>query len=401
MLPSIVAEDEEFQFDAPVVAEDEELQFDAPVVAEDEELQFDAPVVAEDEELQFDAPESDGPHPSDCEVAPEPREGQVAAEPAATAQEFVAPRADATPPLESNPEGRVDDTRPTPVRTSGTVRRLPSAGWTVRSIPVNAISSGPGRRSVSRKWLPDLVRSIAVDGLISPILVRPVKGGKKPYELVAGLHRLHACRKLGWAEIEATVTDLDDPMASVAADVENLWCNPLRGLQFDQALARWEAHYQLRYPETVQYRAGGIAKANKARTEVDRKAADESDQGRVSGADGSDGKAPCFAEVVANGMGTTRRTAERALKRSRTFSNDDRELFQQCDVTSVQQDAIATIKDSERRAECLWDIGQGLDANEAIARYKGSAGARAADAIGLDVERGQDGGHGVAGEVLR
>ena len=51
----------------------------------------------------------------------------------------------------------------------------------------------------------------------------------------------------------------------------------------------------------------------------------------------------------------------------------------------MQQDAIATIKDPERRAKCLWDIGQGLDANETIARYKDPAGAIAADAIGLNV----------------
>ena len=229
-----------------------------PIVSEDEELQFDAPVVAEDEELRFDAPEPDGPHPSDCEVAPEPREGQAVAEPAATGQGADEPRADATHPPESKPNGRVDNTRPIPVMTSGTVRRLQSADWTVRSIPVNAVSIGPGRRSVNRKWLPDLVRSIAVDGLIVPIIVRAVRGGKKPYELVAGLHRLTACRKLGWAEIEATVADLDDAMASLAADVENLWCCPLKRLEFDRALARWEEHYQLRYPETVQYRAGEL-----------------------------------------------------------------------------------------------------------------------------------------------
>jgi hypothetical protein len=68
-------------------------------------------------------------------------------------------------------------------------------------------------------------------------------------------------------------------------------------------------------------------------------------------------------------LGVSKRTAQRALKRSRVFRDEDRETFEQCGVTTVQQDAIAAIRDPERRARCLWDIGQGLDPQDAIARH--------------------------------
>jgi ParB family transcriptional regulator, chromosome partitioning protein len=40
----------------------------------------------------------------------------------------------------------------------------------------------------------NLAQSIALRGLLVPLIVRPIDGG---YELVAGYHRIAACRQLG------------------------------------------------------------------------------------------------------------------------------------------------------------------------------------------------------------
>lgn len=57
-----------------------------------------------------------------------------------------------------------------------------------------------------------LKASIQRDGFLSPILVRPIAGGR--YEVVSGNHRLMAARELGLAEIPAVVIRLSDPDAA-------------------------------------------------------------------------------------------------------------------------------------------------------------------------------------------
>jgi ParB-like chromosome segregation protein Spo0J len=46
--------------------------------------------------------------------------------------------------------------------------------------------------------------------------------GDLPYRLSAGLHRLEACKRLGWKEIPATVTTLTGPRAELIEVDENL-----------------------------------------------------------------------------------------------------------------------------------------------------------------------------------
>jgi ParB family chromosome partitioning protein len=55
--------------------------------------------------------------------------------------------------------------------------------------------------------LTSLVASIRQVGLLNPIVVT------EDYRLVAGFRRLSACRKLGWAEIEANVVPYKDDAA--------------------------------------------------------------------------------------------------------------------------------------------------------------------------------------------
>jgi hypothetical protein len=148
-----------------------------------------------------------------------------------------------------------------------------------------------------------------------------------------------------------------------------------------------------------------VAKARKRRAAAARGAAKAVGRGAATHAEEQGGGSQCFAQVVADRLAVSKRTAERALKRSRVFSDDDHETFKQCDVTATQQDAIATIVDPELRAQCLWDIIQGLDPDEAIARYKTRSGA-AAD-ITTEAERDEakmadpDWLEGVCGEVRR
>jgi len=53
-----------------------------------------------------------------------------------------------------------------------------------------------------------LKKSIARDGFVVPILVRPIENGR--YEVVSGNHRLLAAQELGLEQVPAVVKDMDD-----------------------------------------------------------------------------------------------------------------------------------------------------------------------------------------------
>jgi len=74
----------------------------------------------------------------------------------------------------------------------------------------------PNRRSVDEVKVRELADSIREVGLLNPITVTPDK------HLVAGAHRLEACRSLGWTEIECTVLDGSALLLQLAEIDENL-----------------------------------------------------------------------------------------------------------------------------------------------------------------------------------
>lgn len=94
----------------------------------------------------------------------------------------------------------------------------------VISLPVGSILPSPHqpRRDFNLEELDILAKSIAQNGLLSPITVRkdPQKSGR--YFLIAGERRLLACRRLGFEEIPAIVSDAPESSAAILTLIENL-----------------------------------------------------------------------------------------------------------------------------------------------------------------------------------
>ena len=65
-----------------------------------------------------------------------------------------------------------------------------------------------------------LVWSILSQGVMTPIIVRPMRDGE--YEVVSGHRRVHACQKAGIAEIPALIYSLDRDAAAIALVDSNL-----------------------------------------------------------------------------------------------------------------------------------------------------------------------------------
>jgi len=100
----------------------------------------------------------------------------------------------------------------------------PKALNQVVSLPVGNILPSPHqpRRDFNLAELDILAKSIAQNGLLSPITVRKDPGGGNRYFLIAGERRLLACRRLGYDEIPAIITTAPEANAAVLTLIENL-----------------------------------------------------------------------------------------------------------------------------------------------------------------------------------
>lgn len=92
----------------------------------------------------------------------------------------------------------------------------------VRMIPVKSIIPNPyqPRREFDGAALEDLAASIRAQGVLQPVLVRPLADDQ--YELVAGERRLRASRIAGLEEIPSLVREMDDQESLAIALIENL-----------------------------------------------------------------------------------------------------------------------------------------------------------------------------------
>ncbi|MFN3523912.1 MAG: ParB/RepB/Spo0J family partition protein [Phenylobacterium sp.] len=116
-------------------------------------------------------------------------------------------------------------------------------------------------RKLDQATVDGLAVAIEESGFFGSITVRPLRGNPREprYQLVAGLHRLEAVKKLGWSTIPATVKPMSDPEALKVEIDENLvrrGLTPLERAEF--YLARAEVYGQL-YPERIEAKSEAIA----------------------------------------------------------------------------------------------------------------------------------------------
>jgi ParB family chromosome partitioning protein len=92
----------------------------------------------------------------------------------------------------------------------------------VRQISIDVIDPNPEqpRLSIDPEGINELTASIREHGVLQPILVRPLDGGR--YQLIAGERRWRASRQAGVETIPAMVEEIDDDTALEIAIIENL-----------------------------------------------------------------------------------------------------------------------------------------------------------------------------------
>jgi ParB-like chromosome segregation protein Spo0J len=125
-----------------------------------------------------------------------------------------------------------------------------------RTIALSAIGvAKPRLRALREETVDALVQSMAVQGQLQPIVVRPDNGGG--WRLVIGLHRVEAAKKLNWGEINCTVfDDMDADHAELAEIDENLIRADLTPAEESVHIGRRKAIYEKVHPETMHGAVG-------------------------------------------------------------------------------------------------------------------------------------------------
>lgn len=128
--------------------------------------------------------------------------------------------------------------RPTPESPEGQARDG------LRMIAVDLLRRGAyqPRQEMNQQSLEELAASIRAQGLIQPIIVRPVAArdaaGARQYEIVAGERRWRAAQLAGLESVPAMVRDMPDSAAIAVALIENIQREDLGPLEEAAALRR-------------------------------------------------------------------------------------------------------------------------------------------------------------------
>jgi ParB family chromosome partitioning protein len=109
----------------------------------------------------------------------------------------------------------------------------PTAAADTRRVPLSAIvpNGAQPRRIFSDAELAELAASIRENGLLQPLVVRPIASAPGRFELIVGERRYRAVTSLGWDDVPVVVRDATDETVLVLALVENLQREALNALE--------------------------------------------------------------------------------------------------------------------------------------------------------------------------
>jgi ParB family chromosome partitioning protein len=126
----------------------------------------------------------------------------------------------------------------------------------LREVPVDLLRRGKYQPRVDMREdsLTELAESIKAQGVVQPIVVRPLPnpgGGETQYEIVAGERRWRAAQMAGLATIPAVVRDIPDESAVAVALIENIQRENLNPLEEARSLHRLIEEFGLTHADAA------------------------------------------------------------------------------------------------------------------------------------------------------
>ncbi len=147
--------------------------------------------------------------------------------------------------------GSVKETKPVEDISPG-VETPQEASKSLSALPIDLIQRGKyqPRRNFDQDKLQELADSIAAQGVIQPIVVRPIDGGR--YEIIAGERRWRASQLASLQEIPVVIREVDDQAAMAMALIENIQRDDLNPLEEATALDRLLHEFGLTHQQIAQ-----------------------------------------------------------------------------------------------------------------------------------------------------
>lgn len=136
----------------------------------------------------------------------------------------------------------------------------------LQELPVEFLQRGEyqPRKDLNPDALQELANSIAVQGVIQPIVVRPVADSR--YEIIAGERRWRAAQQAGLHTVPAIVRSVTDEATIAMALIENIQREDLNAMEESLALIRLQNEFKL----TQKQVAEAVGKSRSAVTNLMR-----------------------------------------------------------------------------------------------------------------------------------
>lgn len=146
----------------------------------------------------------------------------------------------ATRPTMSGPAQMTEDNQPSMLAEQ------------ITQLPIECIQRGryQPRRDFEPNALRELADSITVQGVIQPIVVRPLEQNR--YEIIAGERRWRASQLAGLNDIPVVIREVDEPTAVAIGLIENIQRSDLNPLEEAGALNRLLTEFQLTHQQIAE-----------------------------------------------------------------------------------------------------------------------------------------------------
>ncbi|HEY9035826.1 MAG TPA: ParB/RepB/Spo0J family partition protein [Pseudomonadales bacterium] len=121
----------------------------------------------------------------------------------------------------------------------------------LRELPIDLLQRGryQPRRDMKPEALEELANSIRAQGVMQPIVVRPIPGDR--FEIIAGERRWRASQMAGLEKVPALIRDVPDEAAIAMALIENIQREDLNAMEEAQALKRLQDEFGLTHQQVA------------------------------------------------------------------------------------------------------------------------------------------------------
>ena len=164
----------------------------------------------------------------------------------------------ATPVPVHAPAANGTATSPSPAAASaGSSSGHHPSGEELARLPLDLLQKGKyqPRTDMRPESLQELADSIKAQGVVQPIVVRPVgtpaAGESQRYEIIAGERRWRAAQMAGLGEIPAVIRHIPDEAAIAVALIENIQRENLNPLEEARALERLISEFELTHQQAA------------------------------------------------------------------------------------------------------------------------------------------------------